>query len=189
MEMNEKVSSRQAIFLITINRITTVLTVMSPLYMSPANQDVWINIILSVFYTILICAPVLFLANRFNDLTIIGYMETILGGILGKIVGVLYAIFFAAIAIFFSYISIQMIRSSFLTDAKTYILILLLAISCLYIASKGLVVILRFSELMVPIILVSLIIFIFLGYNNMDLKVLLPIYKDSTFLDINFGAM
>ncbi|SHE64145.1 Spore germination protein [Tissierella praeacuta DSM 18095] len=187
--MNEKVSSRQAIFIITISRITTVLTIMSPVYMSPANQDVWISIILSFFYTILTCVPLLFLANKFKEFTIIGYMEKILGKILGKIVGILYAIFFATIAIFFSYISVQMIRASFLSDTKTYIIILFLIASCLYIVSKELVVILRFSELMVPIILVSLIIFIFLGYNNMDFKLLLPIYKDSTFLDINIGAM
>lgn len=187
--MNEKVSSRQIIFLIIINRITTILTVMSTIYMSPANQDIWIIIILSFFYTMLSSIPLLYLANKFNDFTIIGYLEKIFGKVLGKGIGALYGVFFGTIAILFSYITIQMIQSSFLTDTKPGMIISVLIVICVYISSKGMGTMLSSGELFIPIILTSLIVFAFLGYKNIDLSLLLPVYKDSNFLDINIGAI
>ena len=187
--MSEKISSRQASLLITINRITTIITIMPTIYIGPANQDIWIVIIVSFFYTILSSIPLLFLSNRFNELTIIGYLEKILGKVLGKIMGVLYGIFFATISILFSYTAIQMIRTSFLTNTKPIITIIFLIGSCIYVASKGGEALFRGAELFVPIIITSVIIFVLLGYNSIDLKILLPIYKDSNFLDINIGAI
>lgn len=187
--MKEGISSRQAILLITICRIISVLTIMSAIYMGPANQDTWIVVLTSFIYTILASIPILFLSNKFNNLTIIEYMEKIFGKFVGKVVAIIYAIFYTRTAILFSYIAIQMIRSSFLPDTKPIITIVVLMISCVYIASKGSEVIARFAETFVPIILIMISIFIALGYNNVDLSVLLPIYKDSTFLNINYGAI
>lgn len=187
--MKEGISSRQAILLITICRIVSVLTIMSPIYMGPANQDIWIVVLTSFIYTILTTIPILFLSNKFNNLTIIQYMEKIFGKFVGKFVVIIYTIFYTRIAILFFYISIQMIRSSFMPDTKPIITTVVLMISCVYIASKGIDVIARFAEMFVPIILIMISIFIVLGYNNVDLSVLLPIYKDSTFLNINYGAI
>lgn len=187
--MNEKISSRQVILLITICRVTIILTIMSTIYMPPANQDIWIINILSFFYTILLTRPIVFLTNKFNDLSTIGYMEKIFGKIIGKIIGILYAVFFVAIAILFFYITIQMIRTSFLVYANPSIIVFVLISCCIYFSSKGIKVIAKSSELFGPVILSAMILFIFLGYNKVDLTVLLPIYKDSTFLDINYGAL
>ncbi|WP_353093479.1 endospore germination permease [Tissierella praeacuta] len=187
--MSEKISSRQAILFITISRVTTILTTMPIIYMPPANQDIWMVIIVAFFYTTLVCTPLLFLSNRFNEFTIIEYTEKILGKVFGKVVGALYGIFFLTVAILFSYIAIQMVRTSFLTNTKPILTIIFLMGCCMYVASKGVDVILRGSELLVPIILVFIIIFVVLGYSSIDLKILLPIYKDSSFLDINIGAI
>jgi len=88
--MNEKISSRQIILLITVSRVTIILTVMSTIYIPPANQDIWLIVILSFFYTILITRPIVFLTNRFKDLSTIGYMEKIFGKVIGKIIAGLY---------------------------------------------------------------------------------------------------
>ena len=82
-----------------------------------------------------------------------------------------------------------MIRTAFMTELAPIIIILILMIVCIYITSKGLEVIARAAELFGPIIIISLIIFMLLGYNNIDFSVLLPIYRDSGFLDINLGAI
>ena len=107
--MLKKVSSRQLILLITISRITTILTVMPTIYMSPANQDTWIVILLSFFYTILFCSPLLFFGGRFNNSTMIVFMKKIFGIRIGTFIGILYGVFFSIIAIIFSYVTVQMI--------------------------------------------------------------------------------
>lgn len=187
-KMNGKITSRQGILLITICRITTVLTVMSTIYMPPSNQDNWIIIILSFVYTSLSSLPVLYLSKRFNESTIIGYLSKVFGKVVGNFLGILYSIYFATVSIQFSYITIQMIRSSFLTDTKPIFIILFLFLICTYTASKSTGVVFRFAELSVPVILFSLVSFALLGYNTFDLKVFLPILRDSSFLDINIGA-
>lgn len=45
--MIEKISTRQIIFIITISRIATIITIMPIIHMGPANQDIWIMAILS----------------------------------------------------------------------------------------------------------------------------------------------
>lgn len=187
--MVEKVSTRQIIFLIIISRIANILTIMPVIHMFPNNQDTWIVIIVSFFYTVLICIPILFLSHRFNDLTIIGYMEKIFGKILGKFVAILYAMFFIRATIMSFYTSIQMIRSTFMTELLPMISIFILIVSCTYIVSRGLEVLARFVELFGSIILSMILVFALLGYNNIDLSILLPVYKDSSFFYINLGAL
>lgn len=187
--MSEKVTSRQAILLITICRIATILTIMPTIGVEPANQDIWIVIILSSFYTLLISLPVLFLSNKFNDLNFIGIMGKVLGKFIGKIVGIIYVVFYIRTAILFLYVTVQMIRTSFLPNNKPIITIIILMISCIYICSKGSVNMGRYAELFVPGMLVFIILFVILGYNNVDLSILLPIYKDSTLWEINYGAI
>jgi spore germination protein (amino acid permease) len=187
--MNEKISSRQAILLIMICRIVTILTIMPTIYIEPANQDTWIVIIVSGFYTILTSIPALFLSSRFNELNFIGYIKKIFGKIIGKIIGFIYILFYLRTTILYCYISIQMIRSTFLPDTKASITIIFLIVSCIYIASQGPIVLGRYTELFVPIILFFMLMFIFLGYKNIELNVLLPVYKDSTFWKINYGAI
>ncbi|HAE92834.1 MAG TPA: hypothetical protein DCG60_09390 [Tissierella sp.] len=187
--MIEKISTRQIIFIITISRIATIITIMPIIHMGPANQDIWIMAILSFFYTIVTNIPLLFLSSRFSNLTLIGYMEKIFGKFIGKIVGAFYGIFFMRTAILFFYIAVQMIRTTFMTELAPIIIVLVLMVLCIYISSRGLEVLARSAEFFGPIIIVSLIIVIILGFNNIDLTILLPIYKDSNFLNINLGAI
>ncbi len=58
-----------------------------------------------------------------------------------------------------------------------------------YIAYKGLKSIARGGEIFVPFILGVILLFIILGYNNYDFTVLLPVLKDSTFKELNIGAI
>lgn len=187
--MTEKVTNRQAILLIVICRIVTILTVMPTVNVEPANQDIWIVVIVSFFYTILVAVPLLFISNKFNDLNLIGVVEKIFGKFLGKLVGIIYIIFYIIMAILSFYTTTQMIRTSFLPDNKPMIIIIILMISCIYLCSKGSVSIGRYAELFTPALLILLGIFIILGYDNVDFSILLPIYKDSTFWNINLGAI
>lgn len=187
--MIERISTRQEIFIIAISRIANFITIMPIIHMGPANQDTWIMLILSFFYTIITNIPLIFLSIRFNDLTIIGYMEKLFGKFIGNILGIVYGIFFMRLVILFFYIAIQMIRTTFMTELAPIIVIIVLMILFLYAASRGVEVLARTAELFGPIIIGSIILFVLLGYNNIDFNILLPIYRDSTFLGINKGAL
>src|SRR5690606_18290397 len=99
-EINMNISSYQTILLITIYRAIMSLTYLPVVNTPPGNQDVWIMILLSIPYTIVFCFPILFLSNKFNDLTIIEYTEKIMGKVLGKIMGFIYAMILLIFNIF-----------------------------------------------------------------------------------------
>lgn len=103
--------------------------------------------------------------------------------------GILYGLFFIRVAIHYYYIEIQMIRTTFMDELSPIIIILVLMIVSIYEASRGLEVSVRTVEFFGPIVVASLILFIVLGFNNIDLTVLLPIYEDSTLSRINMGAI
>lgn len=187
--MMEKISTRQEILIITVSRLSTVITIMTIIHTGTANQDIWIALILSAFYTIITNIPLIFLSTKFSDLTLIGYMEKIFGKIIGKIIGILYGVLFIRIVVFFFYIAIQMIRMAFMTELSPVVIIFVIMIVCIYAASSGLEVLARTVEVFGPIIIGSIIIFVLLGYNNIDFSILLPVYKDSTFLGVNRGAL
>ncbi|NLV89007.1 MAG: GerAB/ArcD/ProY family transporter [Tissierellia bacterium] len=187
--MKEQVSTRQMIYVLVLNRIGTIITIMSIIHMGPGNQDIWIMMILSTFYCLLFNLPFLFLSMRFSKSSIIGYMEKIFGKFIGKILGVAYGLFFMRIAILYYYIEIQMIRTTFMEELSPIIIVTVLMIVSIYIASRGFEVSVRTIEFFGPIVIGSIIFYIVLGFNNIDLTVLLPIYQDSSLASLSMGAL
>lgn len=185
----EKITTRQMILLLTVFRLSLIVSYMPSLDLPPANQDMWIVIFLSLFYSILMRIPILFLVNKFNNLSIIGYSEKILGKFLGKLVGILYGLYFAIYATFVITIQAQLVAADILPNTPNWLIIGILVVTSLYIGSKGLIVIFRTGELIAPITLVSIIILIVLGVRSVEFSTFLPILADSKFSEINIGAI
>lgn len=188
MESN-KITSRQMILLITVFRLTTAILFMPSLNFPPYNQDVWISIILSFFYTVLIDIPILFLVNKFKDLSMIEYMEKILGEIIGKVIGIFYGLYFLLNATFLVTVETKIVTVNILAQTPNWLIIVILIITSLYIGSKGFHIVAWSGELIIPIIMISIIGLTILGLQNVDFTTLLPILVDSTFYDINLGAL
>ena len=163
-------------------------TFMPILNTPPANQDVWIVLILSFFYIFVINLPMLILVNKCRGLNINDMAETILGKFFGKVACVLFTFMFlfcfiacAALATIFTGISI-------LPESPPWAILLLSYIPAAYAAYKGAGVIGRLATFIVPFILLTIVIFLFMGLSQMDLKILQPVLADSTILELNEGA-
>ena len=189
MEKIKKVSSYQIILLIIIYRMIIAFTYGPAINTPPGNQDVWIALLLSIPYTILIYLPILFLSNKFNNLTIIEYMEKIFGKFIGKLVGFFYTVSFLTSCTIFVSTLLEMLGSTVFPETPVWVTSLFMITTCTYIASKGLESIARGAEIIVPFIIGIIFLILVLGYKNMDLTVLLPILSDSTFKSINIGAI
>ncbi len=183
------ISSYQTILLITIYRIIISLTYLPVVNTPPGNQDVWIMILLSIPYTIVFCFPILFLCNKFNNLTIIEYTEKIMGKVLGKVTGFIYAMILLIFNVLTVGILVEGLNTTMFPETPTWVTASIMLITCIYVAYKGLEPIARGSEIIVPFILIVVLIFIILGYQNYDFTVLLPILADSKIKDINKGAI
>ena len=189
MDKKQQVSSLQITLLIIILRVVIPFSYLPSVNSPPANQDVWVSELLSIPYTILICLPFLFLSNRFNDYTFIEWFQIIFGKVIGKAIGILYSGVFLLFCMMFVMILAEILGSTMFIATPNWAIILIMLITCSYIVYKGLEPIAKGAEVFVPLILIVTYIFPILGYKDLDFKILLPVLKDSTFRDINLGAI
>ncbi len=184
-----KISSYQAVLLIVVYRAIIAFTYLPVISAPPANQDIWIVLLLSIPYTIILCLPILYLSNKFDDLTIIQYTEKILGKFIGKIVALYYTGYILLFGIILVAILVEILDSTMFSETPTWVTASIMLITCIYTAYKGLEPIARGAEIFVPFIFGVIFLFIILGYKTYDFSVLLPIFRDSTFKEINMGAI
>lgn len=188
MSKEEKISTLQAILLIVSCRLTTGYIYL-PLPTPPANQDIWIVQILSAAYMFIICMPLLFLSNRFPDLTLIQYSERIMGKFAGKLAGILYIAFLSYINLLVLADATVFITSSIMPETPAYVIMLFALVTCVYTALKGAEAIGRTVEVLLPFVFITVILFFILSMKDMDFKVFLPVFADSGFQKINYGAL
>lgn len=189
MERVEKLSSLQVMLLIVSSRLITVYAYLPITNTPPANQDMWIAEILSGIYTIIICAPILYLSNKFPDMTPVEYAEKILGRFLGKIAGMVFILFLAFIGLLDLLIMAEFLGSTIMPETPVYATMFFMLAVCIYTIFKGIEVMGRVAEMFVPFIILTIILFILLSIKDMDFKVFLPILADSSFLELNFAAL
>lgn len=187
--MEKKVNSYQVILLLIVFRVIIAFSYLPSVNIIPANQDVWLVVLMSIPYTLIICTPLLFLSNKFNKYTIIEYMERIFGNMIGKILGGYYSLIFIIFTALFLSILIEMLDSTMFPETPTWVTALIGIVTCTYIAHKGLVNICKSGEVLIPFILGVILLLSILGCKRFDFKVFLPILKDSTFKEINRGTI
>lgn len=183
------VSARQVISIIIISRLATTVSVMYSLNISPDNQDIWIAILLSIVYCHLFMSPLLFLSNKFNDCDMIGIYEKIYGKVIGRILTFLYVIYFLINTIDITTIQSELLTTSILADSSKTIIVTLMIITAVYCTSRGIDTLLRLVEVIAPVSIGLIIFLLILGISGFDPVLLLPVFADSSFLDINIGAM
>ena len=189
IKKKNKISSYQALLLITVYRVIIAFTYLPVINIPPANQDIWIALLLSIPYTVLICLPILYLSNKFKDLTIIEYTEKILGKSFGKTLDILYTFYLLMFTFILVAVLTEILNSTMFPETPTWATTLLMLLTCSYVAFKGLVAIARGAEIFVPFIFGVVFLFIILGFKNYDYNILFPIFSDSNFKEINIGAI
>jgi len=185
----DKLYYSQALLLIISYRLLLALTYTPALVTTHANQDVWIMLLLSIPYAILISLPILYLGNKFNQYDFFEYTEMIAGKIIGKILAVLYSFAFLSFFIFFSSVFIEILNTALYNQTPTIVNTVILLATCSYVVSKGIMNLARLGEIVIPFIIIVFLLLAVLGIGDYDFTVFLPILKESTFKDLNIGAI
>lgn len=188
METKSNITSIQLLFLAVGSSLVFPYTFMPILNTPPANQDVWIVLILSLFYTVSIDFPILVLLNKFKGCTVNEIIELILGKFLGKMVSFLFVVFFLFCYTICMMIGTLFISTDIIPGTPIWAILVLAFVTVSYPAYKGAGVIGRLAVLIVPCIMLTIIVFFLLGLDLMDFKIFKPVLSDSTFLELNSGA-
>ena len=185
----QKITTRQIMLYIIATRISIAISVMPAINLPPYNHDIWIMVLFSILYTIVLMIPLIYLANKFTEYSMVGYMKIIFGKTIGKILGILYALYFIIISINGTTIQSELVATSFLVDTSNIVIIGVMVSTCVYLVSRGVVNIVTSSELLVPIALFIIMSLVLIGLFLVDYSILLPILKYSSFKDMNLGAI
>lgn len=183
-----KITSMQLLLMSVGSALMFPYTFMPILNTPPANQDVWMVLIMAFFYIFIINAPILILINKFRSFNINEMTEIIMGKFFGKVAALLFVSFFV-----FCYCACMLIGAVFInmsilpgTPIKAIIIFSFIAVS--YSAYKGAGTIGRLAAFLVPFVMFTVIFFFLLGLDLMHISVLKPVLADSTFLELNQGA-
>lgn len=186
---NEKIPTRQLIGFFIVSRLSFSISNIAAMHVPPYNQDQWIMVIVSAIYIIIASIPLLFLANRIKNDTVKDFMKSLYGKTISKILGLFYVIYFIIQTINILTLQTELVTTSILPESSNALVTTLMIIVCIYMTSRGIIVIFRAVDLFVPIIYSFLIVLILLGVNNVDLSLFSPVFVDSSLLELNKGAI
>lgn len=188
LSSNNKISTSQCIFLLIIVRLTTIYIAISAIQSPPFNQDAWIAELLSIPYSLIISSPILFLLNKYPNLTFIGILKEVLGTTIGIIFSISYVCFFIFILSINDCYLVQFIGSAIMPETPFYIIIIFALFTSGYVVYKGLEIQARYAQILFPLCVLIILLSTIFNLPQMKFSILKPILVDSKFIDINIGA-
>lgn len=186
---DEKIPTRQLFGILIISRLSFSISNIIALHIPPYNQDQWITVIVSGVYVIVASIPLLFLANKLNNNTVRDFMQKLYGETLCIILGLFHVVYFIIQTVNILVLQSELVTSSILPESSNLLIITLMITTCIYLTSRGVHIILRAVDLLIPLIYLILISLILLGFNNIDFSLFLPILSDTPFIELNRGAI
>lgn len=189
MKAINKITLWQMICMVTISRIMHTYTYLPILLTEPRNQDSWLQIILTIPYSILFSLPLLLLVNKFKNEQTIDMATKIWGKLGGKIFIGTMVIFLFFCGVTCLAMAVSFINNYIFYFTPYYIIMLFVLVPALYISIKGISTIARLSVIIFIVILASIILFFLLGIPQMEFSNLLPIMQDSNLWVFNQGAI
>ncbi|NCA66804.1 MAG: hypothetical protein EOM87_01925 [Clostridia bacterium] len=189
MTKASSISPLQLLLLTVGSALMFPYTFMPVLNTYPYNQDVWAVLVVSLFYIVIFNLPLLFIMIKFRGLTINEIFDTISGSAVGKALSIIYVLLFLMCYSACLMVALQFVSITLMPSTPMWALLFVAIIPITYIAIKGAGVIGRLATFIVPLILITIIVFALAGIKMMEFDNLKPILADSSFLDINLGAM
>lgn len=171
-----RISTRQALLILIINRLVIAFTYVPAINSPPQNQDVWIATVLAFPLTVLFSAPALLLALRFPKQSLIQCSRILLGKS-GVLVGLLYIwILLQTGAIALRQFGELMVASPM---PETPILVFILGVTVIAVsaARNGLEVMGRMADIITPLAIGTILLVVVLVAKEADAKALTPVLE------------
>ena len=188
--MNKKpvITSLQLLLMAVGSALVFPYTFLPILNSPPANQDVWVAMLMAFVYILILNMPLLYIMNKFRGVNVVQTAELTLGGIFGKVVLIPVIAFFIYCFTACMLITAIFIELYVFPGAPTWALLLVMILPVSYAAYKGAGTIARLANLIVPFALFSVVVFFIFGIPYFDTHAIEPVLADSTFIDLNIGA-
>jgi len=138
------------------------------------SQDTWIGALLSTILSIPLILLMLHLGLKFPNKTIIEYSQLLLGRWLGKLIGVILIWYWISIAAVTARALGEAYTTVFMPETPILAFIVIITFLACNAARKGIELLGRMSELILPVVTATGLFVIILPYSEMKFRNLLP---------------
>lgn len=170
-----KINSRQAILLLIVMILSTVVLSVPAITVKHARQDAWLSVALATGAGLLIARLVTALGLRFPGESIFQYPAKILGRWPGTLVGLLYVAWFLHINAGVIRQYSELLVTVFMPETPLIVFNLVVVAIAAYAVRNGLEVFSRVNEILAPVVLGLILISLILVSKDMDMQRLLPV--------------
>lgn len=176
---NGKISTRQFTFLLFCLLTSSFFYNMPQVKIAHLQQDVWEIIVVSWMFDAALAVVFQLLGRRYPNQTMVEYSETILGSLLGKLVGLNFIAVFILGAMMYLMDVSYFLNITLMPETPVYVFSLVILLISAYAVNAGLEVIARLSEIIGPIMILSILVVFFLNLNAVKFIQLLPMFQHS----------
>ncbi|GAB6179980.1 spore germination protein GerKB [Desulfotomaculum defluvii] len=173
--MKNKISAKQAVFLVATCILATIDVFIPSEVAQSAGRDAWLSVLIAAVIGYSMFRLILLLCSLFPNHTLAGFNRLLLGKYLG---GVVTGIYIVAFLIFCAIAMVEVaiiIPTAFKPGSSIYLWDLTLLLPALYVASLGISIPARMNELLLPLGLLILVVVVVFNIPYINLKEYLPV--------------
>lgn len=183
-----RISGRQ-IYFITVCLIISSSVLSGRTVIKEAKQDAWLVILIGIGVNVLYSVVLYRLGLRYPHLTLFQYSEKILGKLPGKFVGCIFVLFFLAIGAILLRTTLDSLTTALMPETPPVALGIIFLLVSTYAVYAGLEVLARLSEIIVPLVFISLLSLILFNLKWIDLDKLQPAFQLSPSEIISYSLL
>lgn len=187
--MTMKTSSYQLFWMVSISSIIVYSYLPIKLAAEQSRQDCWISLLIGSMIMLAITWIVLKVCMKHQDKTFVGFVNELLGTVLGKIIAFIYLSHWFMQMVLFAKGTSDFQNLVMLHNTPMFVILMFLLFLVTYAVYKGgLTTIGRCAEIIGPIFLLTVFVQLFLNPHEMNFHRMLPIYADSGWFSILKGT-
>ncbi|HVJ50015.1 endospore germination permease [Desulfitobacterium sp.] len=172
-----KISTRQFTLMLFCLLQSSFYYNMPQIKIAHLKQDVWLIILVSWAIDAGLAVIFYVLGQRYPNQTMVQYSVTILGSWLGKLVGLSFVLFFASGTTLYLLDISYFLVTTLMPETPIIVFSLVILLVSAYAVNSGLEVIARLSEIIAPIMIISLLVVFLLNLNQVELEKFLPMFQ------------
>jgi spore germination protein KB len=184
-----QISAKQYLLLIITYVLSTADISLPAFVAQEAKEDSWISVIIGTIFALIVVNILVTLALKFPSKTIVEYACDIVGKPIGKIIGISFVFYFLQVSWSVIRELDEIFGAAFNSDAPVVIYGIVTIIVAAFAVYKGLEVIARVNEILLPIAIIILLFLATININNINLNYLLPVFYNGYIPSLKGGLL
>lgn len=188
MEKKSGISKLQIIFLAAGSALIVAYTIAPVVGDNVPGNELLLTFIMSFLYLIILNLPVFILSQLSKGKNFVTFLTGVTGKVPGKIIACIFAFFCMTLMLFSLRSTAHLTSMYLLPDTPEFLLVMLTLLPVVYIAFKGAGTLGRVGTFIVPLMLLTVMVYFFFGFAEFKGDDFLSLFGVSGFGELNKNA-